>query len=217
MSNKPYSLNVQLGPLFTLKCENNSGPKGQGNQFSLAPCPPSQVVQIVVGAKTSSLFSEAAVETESSYKGFVQYKNTGWSQTIPANVRTKVEFGPTMVQTVNNLSPTLIGHEFFADDEMKPFGTQPFGKYRLRMNFTGISPIIGTNIRLELDIDGIFDTIDGDTYQMIENSGTPENISATFDFYTGSVAIANGGEIYVTASNPLTLSDGLILVIVEDV
>jgi len=57
MSHKPYSLNVQLGPLFTLKCVNNSGPKGDNSKFSLSPCPPSQVVQIVVGAKTSSLFA----------------------------------------------------------------------------------------------------------------------------------------------------------------
>lgn len=203
----------KLNPLYTVRVMEGSQTLNVNVREKNAPF----VVRIGARTSSSNLPGTTVIAGESAYKGFVQYSSSTWSQTIQANTRTKLEFGPDMIQTVNNIDPSLGGHEFFQNDEMIPYGAIPFGKYRLRMNLVANSPIIETRLKFELDIDGIFDTIDSDTYRMFEDSGIDEKISTTFDFYTGSTAISNGGEIYVTSTNMVTLSQGLVLIIVEDV
>lgn len=63
MNQKPYNINVELGPLFTLKCENNSGPANQESALSLVALPATQVIQLNVGTKSSSLFGTGGGST----------------------------------------------------------------------------------------------------------------------------------------------------------
>lgn len=63
MSQKPYNISVKLGPLFTLKCENNSGPANQASAFSVVALPATQVIQLNVGTKSSSLFGTSGGNT----------------------------------------------------------------------------------------------------------------------------------------------------------
>jgi len=193
---------------------------GMGPLFELIPIETEETrdmnFTLEVGVKSSSLFENPTSVTinQSSYRGFIQYSDPDNVQVVPANARTLLDL-TGLAPTVNNLEDDVSPHVFMNAGKFDPFGDTPFGKYRIRLNFTATPSVINAELLMELDIGGVFGTIDSDPVNIFTDAGNPQKCSASFDFYTGSTAIANGGEIYITSTNPITITSPLVVVIVE--
>ncbi len=147
---------------------------------------------------------------------WLQFADDAFSQTLLAGVRSKLALSDLLALSVSNASATLLAHDWFEGGNFRPYGVDPGGKYRLRINLDLTSTAADNVVRFELDIGGTQGVIEDEAFVGLF-AGVAEVASPDFDFYTFTTFLANGGEVYATADFDCTLENMSVLIVVERV
>ena len=131
--------------------------------------------------------------------GWAVYNHGGGAQAIAANTRTKLVIdGATKIESQlpdgtgplwDTATNTITGRNGDAID------------IKIQFVFTPTSAA-ATEIDIEVDIGGGVGVVEYDTRALTRGAGNPHNITLAFPAYTLNTWEANGGEIYVEADGP---------------
>ena len=150
------------------------------------------------------------IEALEGYTGWAVYNHGGANQAIAANTRTKLLIdGATKIESQlptdtgplwDTATSKIIGRNGDAID------------IKIQFVFTPTTAA-ATEIDIEVDIGSPVGVVEYDTRALTRGAGNPHNITLAFPAYTLNTWQANGGEIYVRADGPGSVSALRIVIV----